>query len=506
MAEESSSPSYQRRQALRQSAAMSPRLVQASRPLSEYFDMAQRLHAAFGGSIEKRQIDAAYVYGLRLASLAIELLPQHPQWKQSFAKEKRRLASQVDQVIEQLEALKKRMDAEELLRQHQQRQEEERQRQLAEERRREEEERIRKQAEAQKRLEDERQRLLLEHRKEQAAALEMKKKEERKQSIEQSAMAKLAALLPRPSADHPPPTKTAPPSKPEPSAAKLPAEPSSGATTSMESNSAVLPTKNEQPHSQPIATDAGSPSSPTTIKRQLTPRSSKEQATIDMLYRAIQSQEKRIAQIERKQIPQLLQLTKEHLKTFRTEEGTSARTITEAKTNPHRRAALQCLARKKKLERQTEAAKAAIFRMETQIFMLENAMEDRQVQETLAEASQAMSDIQKLVGQEVPVEDFAQELAASLAMDSSQIAASALTMDPDEEEDLLEELQELISPPGRVASSTQPSSSPLSEEVAGMLALPPDLTSLPEIPGGTKEAEPSTTADSIRNVLKAVLG
>ncbi len=122
MTEESSSPSYHRRQALRQTAATSSRLVQASRPLKDYVSLAQRLHVAFGQAVDARQVDAAYVFGLRLATLALESLPRHPEWKQPYhAKEKRRLASQVDNAIAQMEILKQRMDAEELMRQQQQR-------------------------------------------------------------------------------------------------------------------------------------------------------------------------------------------------------------------------------------------------------------------------------------------------------------------------------------------------------------------------------------------------
>ena len=438
--------------------------------ISEYFAMTQRLHTAFGVSIEKRQIDAAYVYGLRLASLAVELLPNHPEWKQSScAKQKRRLANQVDQTLRQMEVLKQRMDAEELMRRQKQHQEEERQRQAEEQRHREEEERRQKQEAAQKRLKEERKRLLADHKKEQEA-LELKKMTEKQQSIEQSAMAKLQALR------H-----------------KLPVPPAK--SDSAVSTPSLLPTSVD---TKEIQTPPSS-----TIKRQLTPRSSKEQATIDMLYQAMKNQEKRIQQIETKQIPQLLALAKEHLKKFRSEEDTLANKINEAKSNPHRRAALQCLARKKKLECQAETAKAAIFQMETQIFYLENAMEDRLVQQTLAEASQAMADLRKTVGVDTPVEDFAQDLATSLAIDTPMTV-----VDPEDEEDLLEELQELMSSGETQKSNTKTTS--VSDEEASVLSLPPALTSLPDISKDTTATTSKTSSPTangaVQNLLKAVMG
>jgi uncharacterized protein with von Willebrand factor type A (vWA) domain len=134
--------------------------------------------------------------------------------------------------------------------------------------------------------------------------------------------------------------------------------------------------------------------------------------------------------------------------------------------------------------------------METQIFMLENAMEDRLVQSTLKEASRAMSDLQKLAGIETPVEDFAQQLSESLAADASETA-----LDSEEEDDLLEELQSLIDENSNVEMS-----SGLSKENADVLALPVALTSPLPSTGQLTSSTSDTTSDSVRNLLKAVLG
>ena len=220
-------------------------------------------------------------------------------------------------------------------------------------------------------------------------------------------------------------------------------------------------------------------------------------------------------QIESKQIPQLVRVAKEHLRLLRSEnDGQDVKTIAKDKNNPnpHRRAALQCLARKKRLERQLEISKTAIFQMETQIFMLDNAMEDRQVQQTLAEASQAMASLRKhTVGDSSSAEDFAEDLAASLAADNNGIAH----LDDEDEEELLEELQQWISSPEHCEKGSREDSladTVTDEEEAGMLALPPTLSaSLPSVPTGqasvdSKEEETTSTSSSIRNLMKAVLG
>ena len=104
--------------------------------------------------------------------------------------------------------------------------------------------------------------------------------------------------------------------------------------------------------------------------------------------------------------------------------------------------------------------------------------------------------------------DGAEDLAASLAVDNA-----AVHLDEDDEEELLEELEQLIlSPEG--GQKERPDSA-LTDEEAGMLALPPSLssTSLPVVPNGRtagaeeKEDGPApASTSSIRNLLNAVMG
>lgn len=116
-----SSPSRNRRQRLKAADVANTLRVLESYPLSKYFDIAQRLLDSFQAAVDDRHLDHAYIYGLRFANLAIELLPQHPEWKhntqsRSVLKQKRKLAQQVDAVLSMMETIKQRMDVEELVR------------------------------------------------------------------------------------------------------------------------------------------------------------------------------------------------------------------------------------------------------------------------------------------------------------------------------------------------------------------------------------------------------
>ena len=98
------------------------------------------------------------------------------------------------------------------------------------------------------------------------------------------------------------------------------------------------------------------------------PRMNKEEAhTIDVLRATVARQEIRLAALEeRKEIKLLIREAKSKL-----DEG-------------DRRGALHCMARKKRLERNIESLKGAIFTMETQILLLESAVENREVSQGYA--------------------------------------------------------------------------------------------------------------------------
>ena len=192
-----------------------------------------------------------------------------------------------------------------------------------------------------------------------------------------------------------------------------------------------------------------------------------------MLERTIEKQEARLEDIEEKQIPLLLKEAKLNL-----QQG-------------NRKAALQCLARKKKLDAMQDVIKAAIFHMETQVFMLENALEDRQIQDALKSASEAMQGIQATVGVD------AAELQNILEGSINPVAqASAVEIDFDEEE-LALELEQWATPQKKPASET-----PLDDDEISILSLPKVSPAKPLL---TKNSS-SSKEKPRRNLLRAVLG
>ena len=218
-------------------------------------------------------------------------------------------------------------------------------------------------------------------------------------------------------------------------------------------------------NSKESALDSSQPSGAAT--RKMTPRSSKEQKTIDLLESTIHLQEKRLVEIETKQIPALLRMAKEYLH----------------REPKDRDSALKCAARKRSLERQMDVIKAAIFNMETQMFMLENAMEDRQVHKALEEASQAMKSLQQNAG-----------ASETSSVDLTDLAATLLDSEDDDEE-LMEELQGWISPEG--AKKRQA----MNTEDDGV-----SILSMPNVPTSTAAQTSDNETSGMGRLLKAVLG
>jgi len=113
--EEETSPSTGRRKALKEAHSANNVQVLGSCPLLKYLVIADRLLEHFQDSVDKCQLDEAYVFGLRFASLALSSLPQHPEWNLNTNSEgKKRLTSQANDVLLNLDVIKQRMDAEEL--------------------------------------------------------------------------------------------------------------------------------------------------------------------------------------------------------------------------------------------------------------------------------------------------------------------------------------------------------------------------------------------------------
>jgi len=450
---EQPSPSHERRLALRQADAGNTIRVLDCYPLTKYFDMARRLLDAFQTAVDERRLDEAYVYGLRFAAFSLESLPRHKDWKLAgkHSQQKRRNAQQVDKVLSMMETIKQRMDAEELVRQQ------ERVR-LQKQRQEEEEERNQRNEAQRKRLEEEQRRALEEKR--------QLKKAQSKKNVEQSAMAKLQAMM----------GSSKPAERPKDEAVEKPQVEIPISVELLSSEEKKTESDDSKSSDQTSSEFSGTPAMPTVNDtaasgKALSRPPNKEQATIDTLDRAIQANNKILDKIENREIPKLLKAARVHLQQPHAKGSSGSR-----------KAALQCLARKKALERQADVMKAANFNMETQIFMLENAMEDRQVEQMLQEAAQAMKMVNESAGVD-PAINLSDVTAASLSLH--------LFGEEEDEEGLLQELHEWVSPSALDQVQTNEG-----DDVS--------ILSLPTIPASvsSKEEEPSL----IRNrPKKAVL-
>lgn len=179
-----------------------------------------------------------------------------------------------------------------------------------------------------------------------------------------------------------------------------------------------------------------------------TPRSQKEKASIEKLKRVISVQEDRLEEIEGKQIPDLLEAAKSCLKEDKKKE------------------ALKCLAHKKRLERMVETIKAAVFNMETQMFMLESAMEDRHVKKALDEAASAMAGLQQNIGDPNTAVVDLKNMSASLP---------ELEIGDATDEELMEELEQWLSPEEKGTSQENKI-----DENISLLSMPTFLPTAPE--------------------------
>jgi hypothetical protein len=599
----SSSPSAARRHSLKVSDAENHLRVLDSFPLHKYIDIAQRLLDCFQTAVDNRNLDEAYVYGHRFAHLVVKCLPQHEEWKHSRpgatsvdAKRKNRLNSQVEKVLSMMEVIVQRMDAEELVKEKEQKKAREIEKEIEKsrldcQRRREKEQRDA--------LEEERQKFLAEQKEKDVV--------KKKKDVERSAIAKLLALNAKTkietaysSSKKITKKKVSDSSKSEISSktievtathskAKKQREGnlistrqsssranvtdiiSSGHTSNVQGLPKVKVSRQERekeanaPVSHPVDILASSPhrSKPannqetvcdhtpktknqisiktkknetpvtthnavellrndgfkqerketpradisnislttqsscrvTTIVSEhrpgeietqlrgseqsvgdggatkldtqlpnciLSPLSSKEQGTIDLLQHNIAAQERRLEEIEETQIPYLLSTAKTRLKENQKKE------------------ALKCLAHKKRLEQQVDVIKAAIFNMETQMLMLENAIEDRQVKRALDEAASALSGLQQAVGD---------PYATSVDLTSMNLALPSVDLVDETDEELMEQLEDWVGPlDKRRKSQLDP------EDNACILSLPrvPSITPLP--------------VGSAQEIVKAVLG
>ena len=575
------SPSTDRRKALKEADSANQLKVLPSYPLSKYLDLSKRIFYRFNHAVSERRLDEAYIFGLRFANLGLASLPQHPEWKAATnIKAKKCLASQAKNVLEMLESIKKRMDAEELMKIKAEMIAKNEQ----DSRRREEEERINQQVgeehrrEQQKRrnLEIEREEFYAQQRSQRMKEIERKKKKDnasKQKKIEQSAMLKLSAMqnqmisandvdtngdddafteavsvkskgfetkgrkikkwfkfeqrnvepkeehnqtatfmlhaldnenkskqpqilrkenMTHTSHVHQKETKTDDQSS---NLTCAPLKKSSNAvdsfvkvdddypviehqslSTNYVKNNVDLSILDTTPSKASIST-----STSYIITAQHTPITKKEKNTIHNLQRAISLQENRLEEIDEKQIPSLLRAAKAFLK------------------ENNKKDALRCLAHKKRLERQVDVIKAAVFSMETQMFMLESAFEDRQVQKALDEAQAAISGYQRGLGD-----------PKAIMVDLTDMSTSLPELETGDEtdEELISELEQWLSPEEIEKSRQRINNNVVidDDDDASILPMPTFLPVVPISNPADAALETTLSLSSVEGVIKAVLG
>jgi hypothetical protein len=172
-------PSSKRRIHLREADAKSGSMPTVSNffPLERYYEASDKVLQSFEMSFESRQLDEAYVYGMRYCTFCVEGIVHHDYYRaKKFDSRRKQTTDRVQEVLTKLELVAEWMDAEEIIK------EEKRQALLMKQR----EERLRKQSELeQKRLEE------LQRRIEQQKATSSNISSEK---LEESALAKLQRL------------------------------------------------------------------------------------------------------------------------------------------------------------------------------------------------------------------------------------------------------------------------------------------------------------------------
>lgn len=196
-------------------------------------------------------------------------------------------------------------------------------------------------------------------------------------------------------------------------------------------------------------------------RAKLTPSEAK---TIQMLEKAIHLQENRLQVLESS--PERQSLRAEAKKRLK---------------GGDRKGALYCLARKKRINQTIEVVKQAIFNMETQIIMLESAVENREVNKIMKEASDAMA----AQGNGVRVNDFTDERLGDVLATVGQG-----DMEYDEEE-LLSELHDRDQPVGNADDV---------DDIDGLLSLP----SAPVEPCPIPDVLPKKESDAVSKIIASL--
>jgi hypothetical protein len=475
-------PSSDRRQALRRADEGNSIRISNDVPLERFYDISKRLLSRFQEAFDQRHLDEAYVYGVRFASLCVDAIPKHASYQHSrFARQRKDVGQKCDQVLKLLDIVRQRMDAEEILNE-----------QAAEDERKKN---------RQQQLEEAR---LKEQEQE-------KEQQQQEVDVKKSALAKLSAMQSqiRITPKKKEPTKIEKRQQVHGTQPSLPVEinlqdqKSGQAATTKDktvnkarqqgrplakkrdkNNNLSVQTVNTATQKSTRNEDSSSDATTVTATPTKTPRRQQEERTIDLLQESIEAQENRLQEIEQVFIPKLLQKAKKEHTTAKSCKNPSERTL-------HRKAALHCVAKKRKLEKQLETIKAAIFHMETQTFLLENAMEDRQITKAMEEANQAMHSLEESVG----VPDLA-NLSTLLAPTTPELGEEAT------EQELLEELEEWLdvsTSTGKTQETGTLSDEHYDDDVS--------ILSLPQVPKQHSNTPVSAKGKEkrVRKLVKAVL-
>jgi len=463
------SPSYARRKALREADDSSAAItVLNSYSIEKYYSAADRLLETFQNAIDRRNFDDAYILGVRFGTFCLESLPKHADYSKSKSLRIRN-AKQVDEVLQKVERVTERMDAEEKIKaQKKMLQEEEKQKKEEQERQRIQEEELKKEEQMRNELEQQ--------------------KKQKKANLERSARLKLAALM-----------KKASPNKEEPKKKTIVPK------TTYEKNNVnnnnnnnakqrrnVSEKKAEQKNSKNDDDKSKKAAAEITRERnrvaveaeklcklQETELINEEGETLKLLHAEVEEDYKRQAQEDEALVTSVIEAStkgddeeskapaatsssssyyyvplgmnadeettikllretvmKQERRLKLTEEYKIPKLVAKAKqklSQGERKPALHCVARKRRLEQDAENLKNAIFSMETQILLLESAVEDRDIAEAMKAAADTLEAMHDGMQQEqVLIDDL-----TSAINEVSQTMENDILLD---EEDLLSEL------------------------------------------------------------------
>lgn len=423
------SPSHARRMALRESDQV--RMTASNDfPIDKYYQVTDRLYAALSLAVEDRRLDDAYVLGIRFATFSVDILPKHTCYKRQQQTLRRRNAARVERVLQIVESVVERMDAEEIVKMQQEKQ------------RQEEEERKKAQLQEEEKLKKQQQQEDEKRREEDEKRRKVDKTTKARQEMERSALAKLAAMTRKDREQQT--NQQANTAQRKQDVAENRNDEHSQVTKkceerkrlALEQKRAAEPA--EKPTFQPPSSSNQYSERPLGLRRD-------EERTIELLQETIARQEDRINDITGVKIPALLCKAKTKL------------------AAGHRKEAMHCVYLKRKWDRNVELLKAGIFRMETHILRLEAAAEDREVAKLMKAATDAMQTIQADVGI-VEVDDMNRVMAEM----AQGVQNDDLLFD---EEELMSELMEEDSATLQISDE-------------GVSALPgsQDLLTLPSVP------------------------